>query len=192
MDINTIFLIVAGLVVVGGYIWYTRIISNKNKVKEALSGIDVQLQKRGELVPNILKIAKKFLEHEKELMTEITRLRSEALKDYDKGSQEEVKNHLDIAKQLGGKMGQLMVAVENYPDLKSDQSMNQAMLTYNEVEAQIAAARRFYNAAVNALNNSVEIFPGNIIAGIANVKVMPFYEAPEETKAPVDAGDYLS
>lgn len=192
MDIKLILFFAFDSLIIIGYIWYTRIVANRNKVKEALSGIDVQLQKRGELVPNILKVAKKFLEHEKELLTEITRLRTDAQKDYDKQSKEDVKDHLDIANKLGSKMGQLMIAVENYPDLKSDQSMNQAMLTYNEVEEQIAAARRFYNAAVNKLNNSIEIFPGNIIASIANTETMPFYEAPEGSKAPVDADAFLS
>ncbi len=66
-----------------------------------------------------------------------------------------------------------MIAVEAYPDLKSDETMLQAQRTYNEVEEQIAAARRFYNASVTQLNNSVQIFPGNFIAGIAKVNAMP-------------------
>ena len=69
--------------------------------------------------------------------------------------------------------------------------MLQAMQTYNEVEAQLSAARRFYNSAVSELNTAVEIFPGSIIAKMANVKVMPFYEADEAAKAPVDAADFL-
>ena len=84
-----------------------------------------------------------------------------------------------------------MVRVEAYPDLKSDQTMGQAMQTYNEVEAQIAAARRFYNSAVTALNNSVQIFPGNIIANMAGVSEMPFYETDDAARAPVNADDFL-
>ena len=103
----------------------------------------------------------------------------------------EFEQHLAVAEQLTGKMGQLMIAVEDYPDLKSDQTMIQAMQTYNEVEAQIAAARRFYNSAVTSLNSSVQIFPGNIIAGMVGVSEMPFYEADEASKASVNADDYL-
>ena len=84
-----------------------------------------------------------------------------------------------------------MVQVENYPDLKSDQTMLNAMNSYNEVEAQIAAARRFYNSAVKNLNNSVQIFPGNIIANMASIETMPFYEADEAAKAPIDASNFL-
>ena len=88
-------------------------------------------------------------------------------------------------------MGALMVNVENYPELKSDNTMLQAMQTYNEVEAHISAARRFYNSAVSELNTAVEIFPGSIIASMASIKVMPFYEVSEAAKAPVDAAEYL-
>ena len=173
------------------YFWYAGIISKKNKVLEALSGIDVQLQKRAELIPNILAIAKKFMEHEKNLLENITRLREKLLDGYDKTNAEAVKQHLSMAEELQQNMSGLMVQVENYPDLKSDATMLQAQQTYNEVEAQIAAARRFYNSAVTALNNAVQIFPGNIIAGMVGVSEMPFYDAPESVHAPVNAADHL-
>ena len=173
------------------YFWYASIISKRNTGYEALSGIDVQLKKRSNLIPNILKIAQKFLEHEKSLLTEITELREQADKGYDKADKNAVQEHLQLSELLGGKMGQLMVRVEAYPDLKSDQTMVQAMQTYNEVEAQIAAARRFYNSAVTALNNSVQIFPGNIIANMAGVSEMPFYETDDAARAPVNADDFL-
>ena len=173
------------------YFWYVSIISKRNTSLEALSGIDVQLKKRSNLIPNILKIAQKFLQHEKSLLTEITELREQTDKGYDKTDKNSVKEHLQVSELLAGKMGQLMVRVEAYPDLKSDQTMLQAMQTYNEVEAQIAAARRFYNSAVTALNNSVQIFPGNIIANVARVTEMPFYETDKAARAPVDASDYL-
>jgi len=178
-------------VVVIFYGWYVSIIKRRNKAQEALSGIDVQLQKRSNLIPNILKIAKKFMEHESALLTQVTELRTKAGADYDSSNPEEVKVHLGAAKELSGAMGRLMVAVEAYPELKSNETMIQAQQTYNEVEAQIAAARRFYNSAVSTLNNAVQIFPGNVIAGIAGVAAMPFYEADEAARAPVDAGDFL-
>lgn len=187
-----VLLIVIGLPVVIGYIWYATIISKRNKAREALSTIDVQLKQRFDLIPNILKIAKKFLDHEKTLLTEITALREHMAQPYDKNNADAVREHLATAQTLAGKMGNLMVSVENYPDLKSDQTMIQAMQTYNEVEAQITAARRFYNASVTDLNNAVQIFPGNIIAGIAGVSAMPFFETDEVSKAPVDANAYLN
>ncbi len=180
-----------GLAVIIAYLWYVSLIKKRNTGREALSGIDVQLKKRSNLVPNILKIAQKFMDHEKSLLTEITELRTQAVAGYSDTDPDAVKKHLQVSEQLNQKMSQLMVSVENYPELRSDNTMLQAMQTYNEVEAQLSAARRFYNSAVSELNTAVEIFPGSIIASIANVKVMPFYEADEAAKAPVDAADYL-
>ena len=183
---------ILGGVVLVLYIWYTRIISRKNSALEALSGIDVQLKKRSNLIPNILTIAKKFMGHEKELITAVTELRAQADSEYDTSDPGSISEHLKSASALGGQMGRLMVSMEAYPDLKSDQTMLQAQQTYNEVEAQISAARRFYNSSVTELNNSIEIFPGNYLAGLAKATAMPFYEADEQSKAPIDASDYLS
>jgi len=189
MEFTTIFFLLIPVVV--AYIWYVTLVSKRNGALEALSGIDVQLKKRSNLIPNILKIAKKFLEHEKGIMEEITKLRTRADANYDKADPAAIKEHLAVAETLSSKMGGFMVQVEDYPDLKSDQTMLNAMESYNEVEAQIAAARRFYNSSVKALNTSVQIFPGNIIANMASIKEMPFYEADESSKAPVNASDFL-
>lgn len=191
MDTGTIVIIIAFLIILLLYFLYARIIKNKNKAYEALAGIDVQIKNRSNLIPNILQIAKKFMEHEKELISSVTELRTKTDKDYDSNDAAAVKEHMQSASALGAQMGQLMISVEAYPDLKSDQTMQQAQLSYNEVETKIAAARRFYNSAVGQLNNSIEIFPGSIIARYANASVMPFYEVDEASKAPVDASSIL-
>ena len=188
MDI--ILIICAGLAVVL-YIWYAKIVARRNTAREALSGIDVQLTKRSELISNILAIAKKFMEHEKELLEEVTKLRSKATAGYDALDPKQVAKHFEDSAALGAHMGKLMISMEAYPDLKSDKTMVQAQKTYNEVEAQIAAARRFYNSAVSDLNNSIEIFPGNLLASLANSRVMPFYEGDTNSREPVDAGKLL-
>jgi LemA protein len=191
MDTGTIVIIIAFIIIFLLYFLYARIIKNKNKAYEALAGIDVQLKKRSNLIPNILQIAKNFMEHEKELISNVTELRTKTDKDYDSNDAAAVKEHMQSASALGTQMGQLMISVEAYPDLKSDQTMQQAQLSYNEVETKIAAARRFYNSAVGQLNNSIEIFPGSIIARYANASVMPFYEVDEASKVPVDASSIL-
>ena len=191
MDTGTIVIIIAFIIILLLYFLYARIIKNKNKAYEALAGIDVQLKNRSNLIPNILQIAKKFMEHEKELISNVTELRTKTDKDYDSNDAAAVKEHMQSASALGTQMGQLMISVEAYPDLKSDQTMQQAQLSYNEVETKIAAARRFYNSAVGQLNNSIEIFPGSIIARDANASVMPFYEVDEASKVPVDASSIL-
>lgn len=171
------------------YIWYARLITRRNTVREAYAGIDVQLKKRHDLIPNILTIAQKFMEHERGLLNEVTRLRTEAVKHEGKSADIEAK--FAIEAQLQQAMRGLMVQVENYPDLKSDATMAQAQRTYNEVEEHIAAARRFYNSAVTALLNAKQIFPGNIIAAIAGIGDYPFYEADEAARAAVRASDHL-
>ena len=149
--------VVIGIVLVLLYIAYVRLIAKKNKVREALASIDVQLKKRYDLIPNILFIANKFMEHERGLLDDITKLRTEAVKMT--SDLNNVKEKIALDAEIKNKMGQLMVSVENYPQLKSDQTMIQAMSTYNEVEEHIAAARRFYNSAVLDLNNAVETVP---------------------------------
>lgn len=180
------------IIAAGAYFWYVSIIGRRNKVKEALGSIDAHLQLRSDLIPNLLRAAQRFLSHEEKLLTEITALRSEVTKDYDRGNGEEVKQHLNFAEQLSSKLGQLRVQIENYPDLKGDGPIEEAMETMSEVEAQITAARRFYNSAVTDLNNSVEIFPGSVIANMAGVSSMPYYEAAEASRAPINADDYLN
>jgi len=193
MNTTTIILVIVGiLALVVGYGWYASLIQKRNKAREALSGIDVQLRKRFDLIPNILKIASRFMQHERELMTQITDLRTQALQTYDRGNAESVSGHLQAAGALQPAMMKLFAVAENYPQLKSDQNMLTAQHTYTEVEGHIAAARRAYNAAVTSLNNSVEIFPGSLIAAIAGVKGMPFYEETEAAaRQPVDAAEFL-
>lgn len=171
------------------YLIYINLVMKKNKVKEAMSGIDVQLKKRYDLIPNILTIANKFMEHERGLLEEITSLRSKAASIHSTANTISEKIQLD--NQLSAKMGQLMVNVENYPQLKSDQTMMQAMQTYSEVEEHIAASRRFYNSAVNDLNNAAEIFPCSVVASLINIKPFPFFETDEQSRQPVNASEYF-
>lgn len=186
----TLTFVLIGLVVVaafGLYSVYAGVIRNKNSVREALSGIDVQLKKRHDLVPNILAIAKKYMEYERGVLEKVTELRAQAMK-APSGS----KAKFEAEGMLDNLMGQLMVSVENYPQLKADQTMIQAQQTYNEVEEHIAAARRFYNSALTQLRNSVMIFPGSLFAGLAVEEMQySYFEATEADKAPVDASAYL-
>lgn len=187
-----VILIAAGALLIVGYFWYVVIISRRNKAREAFSGIDVQLKKRHDLIPNILKIARRFMAHEKSLMEEITKLRAQAIAQESKDGPEAAAAKFDVERALQDRLGKLMVAVENYPDLKSDSHMLQAQRTFNEVEANISAARRFYNASVTDLRNSIQIFPGTLIARLASVGDMPLFEAAESERATVDADAYLS
>lgn len=169
------------------YSTYCNVIKAKNNVMEALSGIDVQLKKRHDLIPNILTIAKRFMEHEKELFETITELRTQAMK-APSGS----KAKFVAEDKLNSSLGQILVSVENYPELKSDQTMAQAMKTYNEVEEHISAARRFYNSALTQVRNITQIFPGSLFAGLAaEVIGYSYFETDESSRQAIDAQNYL-
>lgn len=172
------------------YAQYVRLIVVRNKVRESASDIDVQLKKRYDLIPNMLQMAAKFMEHEKSLMTELTELRTKAMASTFVGSPKE---KMELESLLNQKLGEFKVSLENYPDLKSNQTMITAMQSMNEVEEHISAARRFYNSNVNALKNAVEIFPGNIVAMLVgvNYKDTPFFEVSEVEKQPINSKDYF-
>ena len=170
------------------YSLYILLIRKKNKVKEASSGIDVQLKKRCDTIPNLLQTAAKFMTHEKELMQEITQLRTEALS---KSFSSTPQQAMQVENELSAKLRAFNVSVENYPDLKSNQTMLQAMNALSEAEESIAAARRFYNSAVNDLNNAVEIFPSSFIAKYLHIQPAVFFEATASEKEAIHVKDYL-
>lgn len=184
--------VIIGIILVLLYIVYATLIMKKNKVREALAGIDVQLKKRYDLIPNILFIANKFMEHERGLLDDITKLRTEAVKL--KSDFNNISDKINLDNEIQSKMGQLMVSVENYPQLKSDNTMIQAMTTYSEVEEHIAAARRFYNSAVFDLNNAVEILPSKWFAEKLGIKSeLPYFEITDKKETVrIDAKQYFS
>lgn len=180
-----VFAILIGTFAIVCYSIYASLIKSKNKIEEALSGIDVQLKKRYDLIPNILHIAAKFMEHEKTLFEEITKLRTEAI------SCKDLNNKVSLDNEIKNKMSQIILAVENYPQLKSDTAMVNAMKTYNEVEEHLAAARRFYNSALLIYNNAIEIFPSSVFANLMGYKKREYFKAEEHEKKPINAADYL-
>lgn len=191
MSMDLILLIAIGVVGIWLYSVYVGVIQKKNKVKEAFAGIDVQLKKRYDLIPNILVTANKFMEHETDLIQDITRLRTEAINKVSDFSN--MGEKIKLEGELQSKLGQLFVSVENYPQLKSDQTMIRAMQTFSEVEEHIAAARRFYNAAVLELNNAVEIFPSSVFASSMGLNTLPYFEITDEKeRAPIDAKAYFT
>jgi LemA protein len=180
------------VVLVAAYVWYAMIVARRNRVSEALAGIDVQLQQRHDLIPNVLTVARRFMEHERTLLEEITELRNKAQAQIGSRDFGTAGQRFETEKRLEIDMGRLFALAENYPDLKSQGPMVEAQRAYSEVEANLSAARRFYNTAVSDLRNIVEIFPGSLLKGPAGVSVLPpFFEAAETTRAPIDASKYL-
>jgi len=175
------------------YSWYAIIVKRRNRVAEALAGIDVQLTQRHDLIPNLLAIARKFMEHERGLLDEIAALRTKATSFGNTTDPAATEGKFAAEGQLTAGLGRLFAVAENYPSLKSDGPMIEAQCGYQEVETNIAAARRFYNAAVGGLNNATQIFPGPLLANLAGVaKPPPFFEASVAAREAVDAGQLLS
>ena len=172
------------------YLWYASIVRRANKVREALGSIDVHLRQRHDLIPNLVKLAGRFMEHERGLIEEVTRLRArvEAVRDDAKAAPVE---RFAAENQLAQATGRLLVTAESYPALKSDATVIEAQRGWAEAEAQITAARRFYNAAVTDLNNAVQVFPGSILAVLAGARAMPYFETPPETRAAPDVDALL-
>ena len=187
MNIGWIILLV---VVVVFYALYASLIKTRNKVHESMADVDVQLKKRYDLIPNLLNMAAKFMEHEKTLMTELADLRTRAMQNTFVGSPKE---KMELENMLNQKLQDFKISLENYPDLKSNQTMITAMESMNEVEEHIAAARRFYNANVNELKNKVEIFPSSLVARMLSITYndFPFFQAAEAEKAPINSKDYF-
>lgn len=172
-------LIVIGLLLIVFYGIYASLIRKRNAVQEAYSGIDVQLTKRHDLIPNVIATAKKFMTHEKELLEEITELRTSAMK---VAHGKDIRKAIETENELSGKLGALMVNVENYPQLKSDTTMVNVQEAFEDVEEHIAASRRFYNSAVRSLNDSAQVWPMSWVAAMVGVKPYPYFEAAEGAK----------
>jgi len=131
-------------------------ISRRNAMRNAFASIDVQLKRRWDLVPNLVETTKGFAAHERETLESVTRARNER-GDSQKRFQEEEKIEAGI--------GRMMARVENYPELTSSSHFLNLQRNLTEIESQISASRRAYNAAVTEWNEGVESFPGNVMAG---------------------------
>ena len=160
------------------------LISSRDKVAEALSGIDVQLKKRYDLIPNLISTAKNYMKHEENILLEITSLRTKAVNN-DLSQKEE----LDLNNQLSKKLQSLNVMVENYPELKADTSFDNVQRSLNEVESQISAARRAYNANVRQYNSKLEHFPSSIIANFKGLKKYNFFTIESHEKENIDVDE---
>lgn len=178
---SALYIVIAVLVVL--LLWviglYNGLIRLRNRTTEAWSDIDVQLKRRHDLIPNLVNSVKGYMEHEKSLLENITKARSQAM-DAQKGGNTE-----QLAKaenELGGMLGKLQIAVEAYPDLKANQNVAQLMDELSDTENKIQASRRFYNGQVRDFNIKVETFPNNLIAGMLRFTKFDFFEADETEK----------
>jgi len=168
------------LILLLGILLFNNLISKKNKVEEAYSGIDVMLKKRTDLIPRLVNTVKGAMQHERETLTELTQLR-EKLLNKDKSTID----RFTMENQLGKLLGNIQLRAEAYPELKANQNFALLQNSLNEMEEQLSAARRAYNAAVNSFNNGMEMFPSNIVAKLMGYTNRTLFTIePAEAKAP--------
>ena len=158
-------LITAAFVTVVFIVIYNMLIGKRNAVENAFAGMDVQLKKRYELIPNLVATVKQYALHEKELLGKITEMRTKAA---DNNLSADEKVALD--NQISSGMNRIMVAVENYPELKASENFMNLQRALIEAESQISAARRTYNAVVTDFNTAIKTIPGSLLAGIMKLK----------------------
>lgn len=173
--------IVLGVLAFVTVLMYNTLISHKNQVENIFASVDTVLKKRYDLIPNLVSSVQQYMSHEKELLEKITQWRSMAMKP---GVSDEQKISLD--KQVSGALGSIMVAVENYPDLKANENIMHLQRSLLELEEQISAARRAYNQAVTDYNNIIEMFPTNFMANLMRYSRKAVFETAEHERKTVD------
>jgi LemA protein len=163
-------LVVGGVVVMWGIGTYNGLVTARNGYKNAFAQIDVQLNRRYDLIPNLVEVAKGYMKHESETLEAVTAARGAAMSGLsaakanpgDPGAMQQ----LGAAEgQLGGALGRLMMVSESYPDLKANQTMMQLSEELTSTENKVAFARQAYNDSVMGYNNRREVFPASLIAG---------------------------
>ncbi|NND45821.1 MAG: LemA family protein [Xanthomonadales bacterium] len=159
--------LVLALLLAGVWI-FNRLVRQRNVVKEAWAGIDVQLQKRHELVPNLVATVKGYTQHESAAFEKVTRIRSDQADSVsDRGASES---------SLSRSLSRLFALAEDYPDLKASEGFQQLHTSLVEIEEHLQFARRYYNGAVRDNNNLVESFPSNLVAGLFGFRSAEFFE----------------
>ncbi len=158
---------------------YNSLVRLRNQVKNAWAQIDVQLKRRHDLIPNLIETVKGYMTHEQETLENITRARAGAVEASSIGDK------IKAESELGGALGKFNLVVENYPDLKANENFLELQEELTSTENKISFSRQSYNDQVLLLNNKIEMFPSNIIAGMFNFKQGEFFEVKEESERAV-------
>jgi LemA protein len=169
------------LVLVVGYViaLYNRLVRSRQMAEEGWSGIDVQLKRRADLVPNLVETVQGYATHERELLQRVTEARNQARA----VPPDDVAARAQAEGLLSGALGRLLAIVENYPDLKANQNFLNLQEQLATIENEIQMARRYYNGAARELNVMVESFPSNLVAGSFGFVKRTFFETDDESRA---------
>jgi LemA protein len=168
---------VLAILLVAGIVLYNRLIGDRNLARQGYADIDVQLKRRADLVPQLVEAVKGYAGYEKALLATVTGLRANALAAQGGAAR------FALEKQLGERLGQLVLLQESYPQLKADANFLDLQAKLVEVEDHLQYARRFYNGAVKQYATRLESFPDVIVARLFNFQPLPFFET--EDRQPV-------
>ena len=170
--------IVLGIIILIVFSMYNSLVKMRNKVRQAESGIDVYLNQRFDLIPNLVECVKGYSKHEKEVFENIVKLRAEYMKNK--------KTDLKQAENLNNNMNQVIAVAENYPELKASEQYLNLQKSLSKIESQLQAARRIYNVEVTKYNTKIATVPSNIIAGLFGFKEAQIFTIEEYKKENIE------
>ena len=171
MSVGLIILIVIAVIIVALVVMYNSLVQARIKVDNAWSQIDVQLQRRFDLIPNFVETVKGYMTHEKETFEKIAELRTSW------SNTENVSEKAKLDGELSNALKTIMAVSESYPDLKANQNFSELSEELRNTENKISFARQFYNDSVTIYNTKLEVFPSNVIAGMFKFKARDLFNA---------------
>ncbi len=174
-----ILLVIVGIIALVAVSGYNGFVKSRNQIQESWRQIDVELNRRYELIPNLVETVRAYAAHERNTLEDITRLRSQAQQLAHAEGSMPSQQRADVEAALSGAVRNLIVSVEAYPDLKSNQNFLELQRQLTETEDRIAAGRRFYNANVRVYNTKIESVPTNVIANIFKFEKATYFEVNE-------------
>ncbi len=176
-----LFILIAGVIILALWVIaiYNDLVKKRQMVEEAWSGIDVQLKRRHDLIPNLVETVKGYAKHERETFENVTKARARALEA--KTPEEKMKAEQDLSRALLS----LFAVAEAYPELKANENFLHLQEELSAIEDEIQLARRYYNATVREYNIAIQTFPRNIVASMFGFKEYEYFDIePEEEKPP--------
>lgn len=170
--------IVLVLVVLAGFFmsFYNGYVRLRNKSEEAWADIDTQLKRRYDLIPNLVETVKGYAKHEEGTFTKLAEARSAAMGAKTPGEQAKAEN------MLSSTLKSLFAVVENYPELKANENFLDLQKTLTDIEEKLQLARRYFNGTVKVMNTKIEVFPGNVLAGMFNFVKKEYFEIEDEAR----------
>ncbi len=181
MSTTTIIVIaVIAVLVIWAIASYNNLVGLRNSREQAFANIDVQLQQRYDLVPQLVNTVKGYAKHERELLEKVTQARAAAM------GASTINDKVAADNQLSSALAGLRVSLEAYPDLKANENFGKLQTELADVENKLASVRRFFNSATKELNTAIQTFPSNVIASMFGFKKEPMFEVSAQERAVIE------